>query len=94
MTSVIGFMTSILFCGRTCRDSGKCNGYIDCPWLSPHDEANCLQPCPSWWNKPIPCNCNKPGNMTCNRRFGQSGYVCYFKSCKFLVLCFCKRHND
>ena len=44
MTSVIGFMTSTLFC-RTCYDRWKCNGYIDCPWLSPHDEANCSQQC-------------------------------------------------
>ena len=89
MTSVIGFMTSILFCrAMACNDSMKCNGEIDCPWLSPHDEANCSQQCSSSRYGPIPCDCNKPGNMTCNRRFGRSGYVCYRKSGKFLVLCF------
>ena len=91
MTSVIGFMTSILFC-RTCDHSLKCNGYIDCPWLSPHDEANCLQPCSlSKLKFTVPCDCNKPGNMTCEGR----GLVCYRESCKFLVLFyFCKRHNN
>ena len=103
MTSVIGFMTSILFC-RKCDDINKCNGMINCPWLSPHDEANCSQQCslprielirdydiPVLWFGPIPCACNKPlGNMTCAR-----GQVCYHKFGKLLVLFyFCKRHND
>ena len=104
MTSVIGFMTSTLFC-RTCDDSLKCDGKINCPWLSPHDEANCPQQCQpclqsilligsrnisiGW--RPIPCACNKPGNMMC-AGFGQ---VCYRESGKLLVLFyFCKRHND
>ena len=105
MTSVIGFMTSTLFC-RTCYDDDwKCDGVIDCPWLSPHDEANCSQQCssprfvligghnissPSY--EPIPCACNKPlGNMTCEGR----GRVCYSEYGKLLVLFyFCKRHND
>ena len=105
MTSVIGFMTSTLFCTR-CPDILKCNRYIQCPWLSPHDEANCSQQCSSSsrfeliegrnisipWSGPIPCACNKPlGNMTCEGRGG----VCYRESCKLLVLFyFCKRHND
>ena len=90
MTSVIGFMTSTLFC-RTC-DILKCNGWIECPWLSPHDEANCSQQCSSSLWRPIPCACNKPlGNMTC----AGSGQVCYRESGKLLVLFyFCKRHND
>ena len=105
MTSVIGFMTSTLFCRTTCPDSLKCNGLIQCPWLSSHDEANCSQQCPSsprfvlifginisspWW-RPIPCACNKPlGNMTCEGK----GLVCYRESGKLLVLFyFCKRHN-
>ena len=102
MTSVIGFMTSTLFC-RICDDSWKCDGDIDCPGLSPHDEANCSQQCssssiyegsgstsPPWGY--IPCACNKPpGNMTCEGR----GRVCYSESGKLLVLFyFCKRHND
>ena len=96
MTSVIGFMTSTLFCTR-CDDIDKCDGLIDCPWLSPHDEANCSQQCPSssWFGLipwPIPCDCNKPlGNMTCEGW----GRVCYHESGKLLVLFyFCKRHND
>ena len=88
MTTVIGFMTSILFCGR-CNDSWKCDGYIDCPWLSPHDETNCSQQCSSY--RPIPCDCNKLGNMTCKGK----GRVCYRESGKLLVLFyFCKCHND
>ena len=99
MASVISFMTSILFCGR-CDDGLKCGGFISCPWLSPHDEANCPQQCPSssddqssiWYNTFfIPCDCNKPGNMTCQGR----GFVCYTESGKFLVLFyFCKCRND
>ena len=71
----------------------KCDGWIECPWLSPHDEANCSQQCStSSWSGPIPCACNKPlGNMTCEGR----GQVCYSKYGKLLVLFyFCKRHND
>ena len=100
MTSVIGFMTSTLFCTR-CYDDYKCDGRINCPWLSPHDEANCSQQCSSSFDEgsssgsgsgsSIPCACNKPGNMTCE---GWGG-VCYSESCKLLVLFyFCKRHND
>ena len=92
MTSVIGFMTSTLFCRTTCHESLKCDGLINCPWLSPHDEANCSQPCSSSWFGSIPCACNKPlGNMTCEGW----GQVCYHESGKLLVLFyFCKRHND
>ena len=87
MTSVIGFMTSLLFCS-SCP---KCNGRIDCPWLNPHDEANCPQQCLSSWYGSIPCDCNKPGNMTCE---GENR-VCIREHCKFLVLFyFCKRHSD
>ena len=87
MTSVIGFITSILFC-RTCFDFSKCDGYINCPWLSPHDEANCSQQCSSSKYGPIPCDCNKPGNMTCGALLEQKKFVCYGESGKFLVLCF------
>ena len=79
MTSAICFITSIYFCS-TCPDSLKCDGMIHCAWYSPHDEANCLQQCPFWCD--IPCDCNKPGNMTCEG-FGE---VCYDESCKFYVL--------
>ena len=78
MTSIISFMTSILFC-RTCW---KCDGLIDCPSLSPHDEANCSQQCSTPWSGFIPCDCNKLGNMTCTG----SGGVCYRTSGNFLVL--------
>ena len=90
VTPVIGFITSILFC-RRCPDSWKCTGWINCPWLSPHDEANCSQQCLSPRFGRIPCDCNKLENMTCEGE----GRVCYFKSGKLLVLFyFCKRHND
>ena len=99
MTSVIGFMTSTLFC-RACDDDWKCDGWIQCPWFSPHDEANCSQQCSSsefiildriLTSGSIPCPCNKPGNMTCEGW----GRVCYSESGKLLVLFyFCKRHND
>ena len=83
-------MKSILFCS-TCDNYYKCDGLINCLQLSPHDEANCSQQCSSLlWPGPIPCGCNKLGNMTC-----ESGLVCYRESGKLLVLFyFCKRHND
>ena len=80
-------MTSILFC-RTCDAYFICDGRFDCPWLSPHDEANCSQQCLSPGSGPIPCDCNKPGNMTCGGRNEHENYVCYGKSSKFLALCF------
>ena len=71
-------MTLILFC-RSCNDSVKCDGKIDCPWLNFHDEANCSQQCPSRYS--IPCDCNKAGNMTCEGK----GTVCYNKPGKYLT---------
>ena len=60
-------MMSLLFNRRSiCRSDFKCDGYIDCPWLTPNDEANCSPQCPS--DLPIPCDCNKPGNMKCKQR--------------------------
>ena len=86
MSSVNNFITAIVFC-RNCDNQSKCDDNIDCPWLSPHDEANCSKQCSSC---NVPCDCNKPGNMTCEGRGG----VCYPKSCKFQVLfCFRKRLN-
>ena len=90
MTSVICFMMSILCC-RNCNNL-KCDGSINCPRLSPHDEANCSQQCPPspYWSDPIPCDCNKPGNMTCEAW----GLVCYDKYSRFLVsFYFCKYHT-
>ena len=82
MMPVICFMTSTLFC-RNCL---KCDGNIQCPWLSPHDEANCLRPCTD-----ILCDCNKLGNMTCAGK----GRICYYEFSKlFVFFYFCKRHND
>ena len=90
MTSIIGFMTTILFCS-TCHDSLKCDGEINCPWHSPHDEVNCGQPCSSSLSGPIPCDCSKPENMTC----AGAGRICYRESGKLLVLFYlCKRDND
>ena len=83
-------MSSILFCS-TCEDRWKCDGYINCPWLSPHDEANCSQQCPSSWFT-VPCDCNKPGNMTCEGKVGQRNYVCYPVWGK-LPVSFCKYYN-
>ena len=80
-------MTSILFCS-ICADSWKCNGLIECPWLSPHDEANCSQQCSSLTYGLIPCDCNKPGNMACGVIRVQRNNVCYSESSKFLVLCY------
>ena len=81
VSSFIGFMISILCC-RSCNNL-KCDGYINCPHLIPHDEANCSQQCPPspYWSDSIPCDCNKPGNMTCEGW----GLVCYDKSGKVLV---------
>ena len=59
----------------------KCDGLISCPWLTPNDEANCTQ-CPSW--RPHRCDCNKPGNFTCEGR----GLTCYRDSGKIFVYLF------
>ena len=80
MVLVIGFMTAIMIYRKCDDDYNKCNGEIDCSWLSPHDGANCSQQCSVLWS--IPCDCNKPGNMTCEG----SGWVCYGESCKFIIL--------
>ena len=48
----------------------KCDGLINCPWLKPHDEANCSQ-CPS--HIPHRCDCNKPENFTC-KGYGRTCY--------------------
>ena len=66
-----------------CNSYYKCDGYIDCPWLTPNDEANCSSQCPSYL--PIPCDCNKPGNMTC----GKYGYVCNLNSGEHLSSTHC-----
>ena len=49
----------------------KCNGYIDCSWLTPNDEANCFG-CQSSY-LPNRCDCNKPEAMNCTG----VGFVCY-----------------
>ena len=55
-----------------CYNSHSCNGYIDCPWLTPNDEANCSSQCPFFlFFKP--CDCNKPGNMECK----EQRMICY-----------------
>ena len=86
-------MTLKLFC-KTYYVRWNCDGEIRCPWISPHDEANCSQQCLSSWYGPILCACNKPGNMTCK----EESWVCYREYCKFYVLVFFlfyfyKRHN-
>ena len=49
----------------------QCNGYIDCPWLTPNDEANCSG-CQSSY-LPNRCDCNKPEARKCTG----VGFVCY-----------------
>ena len=110
MTSVIGFMTSTLFCTR-CPDRWKCNGWIECPRFSPHDEANCSQQCPDrrllLSYRRLLLSYQRLGRPTwgpipcaCNKPLGNMtcagyGQVCYSEYGKLLVLFyFCKRHND
>ena len=44
-----------------CPEDRFCNGWIQCPLLTPNDEANCTG-CPS---DQIRCDCNQEGNFTC-----------------------------
>ena len=82
-------MISLLLNRRlVCDISNKCDGSIQCPWLTPNDEANCSSQCPSYW--PIPCDCNKPGNMKCEQR----GRVCYNESGMTLVVYLSKCLNS
>ena len=74
-------MMSLLFnCRLICSSHYKCDGRIDCPWLTSNDEANCPSQCPS--DFPIPCNCNKPGNMKCKKK----GPVCHKNFGKVVVI--------
>ena len=54
----------LMFCSRLCTIPAHfyCDGRIDCPWLTNHDEKNCSQ-CPSF--RPNRCDCNAVGNHTC-----------------------------
>ena len=64
-------------------DTWRCNGNINCPWLSAHDEANCEQQCPTYlFNH---CNCNKLENMTCEGE-DRVCYNDYSKVFAFLIL--------
>ena len=47
---------------RTCEESWYCDGIIDCPWLTPNDEANCSD-CPS--NSSMRCKCNNKEKFSC-----------------------------
>ena len=53
----------------------KCDGFLDCPELTPNDEGNCTK-CPSY--RPNRCDCNKEENFTCefNQSVGRR-YTCY-----------------
>ena len=55
-------LTYIFSRGNLCLPV-KCNGYIDCPWLTSNDEANCFD-CQSSY-LPNRCDCNKPEAMKC-----------------------------
>ena len=73
---LIAYDVMLFNCRLNCSSHYKCNGYIDCPWLTPNDEANCSSQCPS--DLLIPCDCNKPEYMKCKQR----GPVCYNKNGK------------
>ena len=62
-----------------CPEDRFCNGRIQCPSLTPNDEAHCTG-CPS---DQIRCDCNQEGNFTCeiNSTTGDTR-TCYPRSCK------------
>jgi len=58
-----------------------CTGIIECPWLTPNDEAGC----PSYL--PNRCNCNQEGNYTCEwDGNGSNGRTSYPDECKKNIL--------
>jgi len=60
---------------EACYERSYCNGRINCPWLTPNDEANCTE-CPS--NRPNRCDCNQEGNFTCEwDGDGFDWFTCY-----------------
>ena len=61
-----------------------CNGIIDCPWLTPNDEANCSDCGPILSNTANKCKCNQVENFTCE--FDPSiraRYTCYIPQSKY-----------
>ena len=43
-----------------------CDGKIDCPWLTPNDEANCTECSTRHYNSSVKrCECNQKENFTC-----------------------------
>ena len=62
-----------------CPDDWFCDGWIDCPFLTPYDEANCTG-CPTG---EIQCDCNQKGNFTCEiNSTTRRKRTCYPRSCK------------
>ena len=90
MLKLILIKSLVFDCRLKCQSDYECDGLIDCPWLTPNDEANCSSQCPDYF--PIPCDCNKPGNMKCEKQ----GRVCNLNSGEDLVVYFlkmCKQHR-
>ncbi|XP_076816898.1 uncharacterized protein LOC143462561 [Clavelina lepadiformis] len=60
--------------GYTCylNDSAACNGVAEC--IDGSDEWDCTS-CPA--DRPLRCQCNQPGNYTCDRYEGAMQDVCY-----------------
>ena len=66
------------FRNRICEERLYCDGEIDCPWLTPNDEANCSD-CPSY--QPTRCECNRKENFMC-KTDGKSWnrLTCYYEN--------------
>ena len=63
-----------------CDELWKCDGWIDCQWLTPNDEANCTR-CVT--DLPNQCKCNVKGNFTCEwDGEGDDRYTCSYDGCK------------
>ena len=64
---------------RICEKHWYCNGEIECPWLSPNDEANCSE-CSSFGHvtRNTSCDCNKKENFNCEwNGNGVNKHTCY-----------------
>ena len=65
---------------NSCLKKRYCDGKIQCPFLTPNDEANC----PGCASDQIRCDCNQEGNFTCtiDSTTGTT-QTCYHKICKY-----------
>ena len=58
-----------------CNERRRCDGFIDCEWLTHHDEVNCSE---CTFFRPIRCDCNQEGNFTCEwDGEGEDLFTCY-----------------